>query len=53
MGVLFISITAGIVIIVFILIAYFRKNKTSNKPEGPASRSVVEEKTGKDAGIYD
>lgn len=53
MGILFISVSAGIVVLAFLLIIYFRKNKTSNKPAGPASRSVVEEKTGKDAGIYD
>lgn len=54
MGVLFISISAGIVILAFILIIYFRRNKTKNKPGGPGSASVVEEKeTGNDKGIYD
>jgi len=53
MGILFISITAGVVIVAFILITYFRKNKVKNKPAGPASKSVVEEKTGAEKGIYD
>ncbi len=53
MGILFISITAGVVILASILIIYFRKGKTKNKPAGPGSRSIVEEKTGKDKGIYD
>ena len=54
MGVLFISISAGIVIVAFILIIYFRRNKIINKPGGPGSASVVEKKeTGKEKGIYD
>ena len=53
MGILFISITAGVVIVAFILITYFRKNKVKNKPAGPASQSVAEEETGVEKGIYD
>lgn len=53
MGILFISITAGIIVVLFILIIWLRKNKTSNNPMGPGSRSIVEEKTGKEKGIYD
>ena len=53
MGILFISITAGVVILAFILIFYFRKDKAKNKSGGPGTRSVLEEETGKDKGIYD
>lgn len=54
MGILFISITAGFVVLIFIVIVLLRKNKTRNNPSGPGSRSVVEEKkTGKEKGIYD
>ncbi|MEO8822066.1 MAG: hypothetical protein ABI366_00730 [Ginsengibacter sp.] len=53
MGILFISVSAGIVVLAFILIVYFRKNKTINKPADSVSHSVVEEKTGKDKGLYD
>ena len=53
MGILFISITAGVVIVAFILITYFRKNKVKNKPGGPDAHSVVEEKSGVEKGIYD
>ncbi len=53
MGILFISITAGVVILAFILITYFRKNKVKNKPEHPGAHSVVEEQSGVEKGIYD
>ncbi|MGN6264605.1 MAG: hypothetical protein ACTHM5_02980 [Ginsengibacter sp.] len=53
MGILFISITAGVVILAFILITYFRKNKAKNKPAGPGRHSVVETKSGVEKGIYD
>jgi len=53
MGILFISITAGVVILAFILITYFRKNKVKNKPAGTGAHSVMEEKSGAEKGIYD
>lgn len=53
MGILFISITAGVVIVAFILITYFRRNKAKSKPLGPDSRSIAEEETGAEKGIYD
>lgn len=53
MGILFISITVGIILAAFLLIIYLRKNKTTNKPGGPGSQGVVEEIPGKDKGIYD
>jgi hypothetical protein len=53
MGILFISITVGIVFLAIILIMYFRKNKTMNKTAGPGARDVLEKETGKDEGIYD
>lgn len=53
MGILFISITAGIVFLAIILIIYFRKNKTMDKTGGPGAPDVLEEETGKNKGIYD
>lgn len=53
MGILFISVTVGIVLLAIILIMYFRKKKTIDKTGGPGARGVVEERTGKDKGIYD
>jgi hypothetical protein len=53
MGILFISITAGVVILAFILITYFRKNKVKNKPAGTGAHSVMEEESGAEKGIYD
>lgn len=53
MGILFISITVGIVFLAIILIMYFRKNKTMDKAGGPGAKDVLEKETGKDKGIYD
>jgi len=53
MGILFISITVGIVILAIILIMYFRKKNTMDKPGGPGARDVLEKETGKDEGVYD
>ncbi|MGN6247253.1 MAG: hypothetical protein ACTHNG_02795 [Ginsengibacter sp.] len=53
MGILFISITVGIVILAIILIMYFRKKNTIDKPSGPGSNDVVEKKTGREGGVYD
>lgn len=53
MGILFISITTGVVILAFILITYFRKNKVKDKPAGPGARSVAEGKGGLEKGVYD
>ncbi len=51
MGVLFISITVGIVIMAIFLIIYFRRNKTI--APNPGNHDVVEKRTGKNEGIYD
>lgn len=51
MGVLFISITTGVVILVFLLIIFFRRKKTIN--ENLQNHDVLEKKTGEDGGIYD
>lgn len=53
MGILFISITVGIVILAIILIMYFRKKKTMDKTAGPGARNVLKKETGKDEGVYD
>ena len=53
MGILFISITVGIVILAIIIIINSRKNKTIDKAGGPGAHSVLEKETGKDKGVYD
>ena len=53
MGILFISITVGIVILAIILIMYFRKNKNIEKVGGPGANDQVEKKTGREGGVYD
>ncbi|HEU5051819.1 MAG TPA: hypothetical protein VFT78_01835 [Hanamia sp.] len=53
MGILFISITVGIVILAFILITYFRKKRTIEKVGGPGAKDEVEKKTGRKGGVYD
>ncbi len=53
MGVLFLSITVGIVFVAILLIIYFRKNKTIDKAGGPGAPDVLEKETGKNEGIYD
>lgn len=53
MGILFISITVGIVILAIILIMYFRKNKSMEKPGGPGAPDVLEKESGKNEGVYD
>jgi len=51
MGILFISISAGIVILAFLLIIYFRRNKTAAK--NLKQHSILEKKAGENEGIYD
>jgi len=51
MGVLFISITTGVVILAFFLIIYFRRNKTTD--QNLKQHDVLEKKTGENEGIYD
>ncbi len=53
MGILIISITAGIVFLALMLILYFRRKETRDKPGGPGGADVLEKETGKDEGIYD
>jgi len=53
MGILFISLTAGIGLLAIILIMYFRKKKTMNKTAATGTHDVLEKKSGKNEGIYD
>jgi hypothetical protein len=53
MGILFISITAGVAVVAILLIMFWRKNKTIENPGGPGSQSILEKKTGSEEGIYD
>ncbi len=53
MGILFLVLTVGIVVLAIWLILYLRKNKTMNKVGGPGAKDVLEKETGKDKGIYD
>ena len=51
MGILFISITTGVVILVFLLVIYFRRNKTIG--QNLKQHDVLEKKIGENEGIYD
>ncbi|MEO7047491.1 MAG: hypothetical protein ABI091_19485 [Ferruginibacter sp.] len=51
MEVLFISITTGVVILVFLLIVYFRRNKTID--QNLEQHGVLEKKIGENEGICD